>query len=368
MSGKGRLILTSRVGYASIMAALGGRRNGAQRSNNSLDAGCGADAPWIMVQAPSVLLPILLAACAAVPALGQATGGGVSPADSVGPRGNPVALSLSGERLYARPHPDPAAMRRADERVAAEPASVDALLAAAREREQAFMYDDAAALYARVVELAPDDWRGWRFRGHRMLTLRRFEDGAHDLERARELAPDNFDVAYHLGLAYYLLGRFDEAASEYLRCLALAEDATAHTRATSPQQAGQRGCVRIAESYDTRVAITEWAYRALLRSGRGDEAQRLLDAIEPGMNVAANEPYYHSLLARRGEWDPAELLDPMPSTGRFETRAYGMALDSLLHGDVERGLLLMRQIAADAHWPGFGRLAAEAELARRAPR
>jgi tetratricopeptide (TPR) repeat protein len=282
------------------------------------------------------------------------------------PRGTVVAHSLSGERLYARPHPDAAALRRADAVLAGAPRSVDALLAAAREREHAFMYDEAASLYSRVIEIAPQDWRGWRFRGHRMLSLRRFEEGARDLERARELAPDNFDVSYHLGLAWYLLGRFDDAADEYLRCIALAADAAAQARGASPALAGQRSCVRVGDVYDTRVAITEWAYRALRRAGRNAEAQRLLDGIQPGQEVSANAAYYHSLLARRGEWQPAELLDPLPASGRFETRAYGMALDALLGGDEERGLFLMRRMAHDAHWPGFGRLAAEAELARRA--
>jgi tetratricopeptide (TPR) repeat protein len=277
----------------------------------------------------------------------------------------PVARSLTGELLYARPHPDGAALQRADEALAAAPAIIDALLAAARERDQAFMYDSAVALYDRVIAIAPDDWRGWRFRGHRMLSLRRFAEGAQDLERARGLAPDNFDVAYHLGLAYYLLGRFDDAATEYLRCIALATDNGARVRAASPAQAAQRGCVRIADVYDTRVAITEWAYRALVRAERHAEAQQLLAEIRPAVQVGANEAYYHTMLVRRGEWPAEELLDPLPESGRFETRAYGVALDALLAGDTERGLFLMRRIAADPHWPGFGRLAAEAELARR---
>jgi tetratricopeptide (TPR) repeat protein len=278
------------------------------------------------------------------------------------PRAAPVATSLAGEPLHARPHPDPAALRRADDALRAAPRDVAALLAAAREREQAFSYDAALELYTRVIEIAPDDWRGWRFRGHRHLSLRRFADGARDLEHARTLAPDNFDVAYHLGLAYYLLGRFDDAADEYLRCIALATDPAAQTRAASPALAGQRTCTRIADVYDTRVAITEWAYRALRRAGRADAAQRLLDGIRPGIDVAANAAYYHALLARRGEWPVGDLLDPLPAAGRFETRAYGMAVDALLDGDDERALFLLRRIAADPHWPGFGRIAAEADL------
>jgi tetratricopeptide (TPR) repeat protein len=290
------------------------------------------------------------------------------------PRTAPVATSLFGEPLYARTHPEPAALERADGALRAAPRDVARILDAARERDRAFMYDDAIALYTRAIDAAPDDWRGWRFRGHRYLSTRRFADGARDLERARELAPHNFDVAYHLGLAYYLLGRFDDAADEYLRCLELggvaaagaATGAAAEARRAAAA-AGQRTCGSIADSDDTRVAITDWAYRALRRAGRDDAARALLATITPDLDVTANDAYYRTLLARRGAWPAHELLEPLPPAGRFETRAYGLAVDELLDGDPARAHLLLRRIAADAHWPGFGRIAAEADLARMTP-
>jgi hypothetical protein len=80
--------------------------------------------------------------------------------------------------------------------------------------------------------------------------------------------------------------------------------------------------------------------------------------------VRENRAYHQALLAHKGERTSADLLLPLPAEGRFETRAYGAALDELLDGDRTRALLLLRRIAADPHWPGFGRLAAEADLAR----
>jgi tetratricopeptide (TPR) repeat protein len=275
-------------------------------------------------------------------------------------RGDAVATSLEGEKLYARPHPQSAALERAEAALRAAPANVDRMFDMARELERAFRYDEALALYTRMTELAPQDWRGWRFRGHRNLTLRQFEEGARHLERARELAPYNFDVAYHLGLAYYLLGRFDDAATEYVRCTALATDPRA-LLLTIPDQ---RTCMSIAQSGDTRVAIEEWTYRALRRSGREREARALLAAVPRGLSVSANASYYHNLLARRGEWPAADLVHPLPADGRFETRAYGAAVDALLDGPRERALFLLRRIATDPHWSGFGRIAAEVDLAR----
>jgi tetratricopeptide (TPR) repeat protein len=280
------------------------------------------------------------------------------------PRALPVATSLSGERLHERTHPEQTALQRAIDAWRAAPRDVARLLDVGRELDRAFMYDRALEFYTQASQLAPDDWRPWRFRGHRLLSTRRFAEGARDLERARQLAPYNFDVAYHLGLAYYLLGRFADAGTEYLRCLALATDARALTLRAAPELAGQRTCMSIAESDDTRVAITEWAYRALRRADRGAEARRLLDAVARDMRVSANAAYHQALLSRRGEWPVSDLLNPTPAAGRFETRAYGPAVDELLAGNTERARFLLRRIAEDPHWPGFGRIAAEADLAR----
>jgi hypothetical protein len=120
----------------------------------------------------------------------------------------------------------------------------------------------------------------------------------------------------------------------------------------------------IATDPEAHVAIAEWAYRALRRAGRPDEARALLEPVSPLLIVRENRAYHQALLAHKGERTSADLLLPLPAEGRFETRAYGAALDELLDGDRTRALLLLRRIAADPHWPGFGRLAAEADLAR----
>lgn len=276
----------------------------------------------------------------------------------------PVALSLSGERLHARPAPDPAALARVQADLAAAPNDVERIIAAARELRNAMAYDEEAAMYTRALALAPEDWRLYRFRGHRWISLRRFEDALRDLDRARQLAPYDFDVAYHRGFALYLLGRFGEAADEYQRCIRQATDRRVLRMVATGALAGQRPCAEIATRDDSKVAITDWAYRSLRRAGRHAEARRLLETIRPGMDVTVNSAYYHALLVRRGEFPKAELLNPLPPGGRFETRAYGVAIDELLDGDRERALFLLRRVAEDAYWPGFGRIAAEADLAR----
>jgi tetratricopeptide (TPR) repeat protein len=217
------------------------------------------------------------------------------------------------------------------------------------------------AHYTRAIALAPEDWRPYRHRGHRHISVREFPEAVADLERAREFAPYNWDVAYHLGLAYFVSGRFVDAAAEYQRCLALGPDSAAAT-ADGPDF---RSCSRNATDPESRVAMTEWAARALIRSGRIAEAEALAAAIPTGLQVQENLSYYHDLLYAKGLKTADELLNPGPDAPyRLETVGLGVAIRMQAAGDTAGAHAVFEQIVADPWWPGFGRIAAEAELAR----
>jgi tetratricopeptide (TPR) repeat protein len=277
------------------------------------------------------------------------------------PTAEPQAHSLFGEPLYARMD-ETGAVAAADEALRLDPGNVDLLIEAGRVRRNAWQYRQEMAFYTRAEELAPDDWRIPRFRGHRHLSVREFDQGIRDLERARELAPLNWDVSYHLGLAYYLAGRFDQAADEYLRCLELAEDTEARA-AVSP---GFRSCSANGDDPESLVAMAEWAVRALERSGRADEARTWVEAVPGDLPVSENLAYYHTLLMDQGAMTEEELLGAAGPDGpyRLETVGYGIAARHLARGERDRAVELLRDVMEDGWWPGFGRLAAEADLAR----
>ncbi|MEZ4422103.1 MAG: hypothetical protein R3E98_01725 [Gemmatimonadota bacterium] len=276
------------------------------------------------------------------------------------PLAEPQAQSLAGEALYARPDSS-GAVAAADEALRAAPDDVERLIAAGRERRNVWQYRQAMRLYTRAAELAPEDWRPWRFRGHRHLSVREFDAGIADLERARELAPYNWDVAYHLGLAYFLAGRFSEAADAYMRCLDLAEDA----EAAAAQSEEFRSCSQNRDDVESRVAMAEWAVRALGRAGRTADAERLLADIEPDWTVEENVAYYHDLLWRKGLRTEQDLMDGVASgLYRLETAGFAVANQRLVRGDTAGARVILEELAADPWWPGFGRIAAEAELAR----
>jgi tetratricopeptide (TPR) repeat protein len=289
---------------------------------------------------------------------GPEAGAGILPAPD--PEDEPQATSLLGEPLYAQVDTT-GSVAAADSALAEAPDDIERLIAAGRVRRNFWQYRQAMALYSRAIELAPGDWRPYRYRGHRHISVREFDQAISDLEAARERAPLNWDVSYHLGLAYFVAGRFGEAADEYLRCLALADG----PEARAAQNDAFRSCSQNADDPESRVAMTEWAVRALMRADRQAEARTLLDGIPADLDVQENVAYYHDLLLYKGVMTEEQLLNPGPNGPyRIETVGFGIANWWLSRGDTARAEELLTTLAADPWWPGFGRIAAEAELAR----
>jgi tetratricopeptide (TPR) repeat protein len=272
----------------------------------------------------------------------------------------PQTLSLFGEPLYAMADTS-GAIAKADSELTYDPDDVELIISAARVRRNFWQYREAIDLYTKAIELAPEDWRSYRFRGHRYISLRQFRFAVTDLERARALAPLNWDVAYHLGLAYYLSGDFASAADEYGRCLALAGDPVAQAAQSLPF----RSCSQNGDDPESFVAMTEWAVRAAARAGRIDETQALLATVPLDLEVEENLAYYHDLLFYKGVKTSEELLNPGPDGPyRMETVGFGVASWFLVQGDTLAARELLIELASDPWWPGFGRIASEAELAR----
>ncbi len=307
-------------------------------------------------------LPPLAALCLPVAlgvgACGYEAGGGAEAEPAA-----PAVLSLLGERLL--PLEDTAGIAaRALDALAAAPHDVELLLEAGHAHASLRDYVEAIRLYGQAIGVAPDDWRGPRYRGHRYVSIRRLPQALRDLERARDLEARSFDVAYHLGLAYYLAGAYDAAAEEYGRCMSLAEDPEALAlQASGSFGEGFRSCMSIATDDNARVAITDWRFRALRRAGRLDEADALLARITADMDVDSNTSYHHVLLFYKEQVSEMELLHPdNPAGYRIETVGYPVAAWHLTEGDTARALELLETVASDPHWPGFGRIAAEMDL------
>ena len=214
-------------------------------------------------------------------------------------------------------------------------------------------YQEAIDLFTDGANRYPRDARMFRHRGHRWITLRKFDRAIADLTRAAtlirgqedQIEPDGLpnarniptstlqsNIWYHLGLAHYLRGDFEKALDAY------------------------RECMKVSKNPDGVVSTSHWLYMTLRRLGRPEEAERVLDAISTDMDVIENQAYHRLLLMYRGEIAPEELLDSDATT------LYGVGNWHLYNGRADLARPIFERIAAGREWAAFGFIAAEAEL------
>lgn len=278
------------------------------------------------------------------------------------------AISLFGEALTASPLPPEVQADREAKLVAAraeaeaDPGDADALIWLGRRTAYLGRYREAVDIFTRALEKHPGDPRLLRHRGHRYLTLRRFDLAAADLERAAslvsgkpdEVEPDGLpnarniplstlqnNIWYHLGLAHYYTGDLESALHAFRECMA------------------------VSKNPDMQVSTTHWLYMILRRLGRTGEAGELLGPMRTDMEVIENRAYHWLVLMYKGEISPESLmglatdedLDPA-------TLGYGLGNWHLYNGRREEAVKAFRQVLATGQWATFGYIAAEADLKR----
>ena len=282
----------------------------------------------------------------------------------------PEATSLSGKPLFA---PDISVERRAalekdlaDAKAAFDKdPSADAAIWLARRTAYLGRYREAIAVLTAALAKHPSDARIYRHRGHRYITTRQFDKAIADLSKAAglvenrpdEIEPDGqpnakniptstlkTNIYYHLGLAHYLKGDFTRAADAY------------------------RLCMQHSKNPDMQVATAHWQYMTLRRLGLDADAAAVLGPITDRMSIIENESYHRLLMMYKGSSEPGALLaasraEPLDAV----TIGYGVANWHLYNGRQEDARAILMEITEKyraTQWPGFGYIAAEADLMR----
>jgi len=281
----------------------------------------------------------------------------------------PEAYSLSGTALYAIDFPEEVKTRylsnldEAEERFRNNPDDEDALVWYGRRLGYLTRYQEAIKVFSDGLARFPSSHILLRHRGHRYISIRKFENAVEDFARADELStglPDElerdgepnkagiplstvrFNILYHLGLSYYLQGDFESALPVYQRCMEYSRN-----------------------NADSLVATTDWLYMTLRRLGRHDEAEKLLEPISADMEIIENEAYFHRLLMYKGEKTPEDLLGA-PSTAHHDTATHGYGIGNwhLCSGRKDKAVEVFKMVIDSGFWPAFGFIAAEADLFR----
>lgn len=278
----------------------------------------------------------------------------------------PEATSLAGRPLTRIALADQekleANLAQAEKDLAANPKSADAIIWVGRRLGYLWRYQDAIQTFSRGITAHPNDPRMYRHRGHRYVTVRRFDDAITDFEKAvslikgqrDEIEPDgqpnaagkprstlHFNIWYHLGLAYYLKGDFEKALNAYNECM------------------------KVSTNDDAIAATSDWLWMTLMRLNRKADADKVLARITPKMDILENGSYHRRLLMYKGLEKPETLLDPGNADGlTLATQGYGVGNFYFVTGNRPRAREIFERVVAGPNWSAFGYIAAEADLQR----
>lgn len=225
-------------------------------------------------------------------------------------------------------------------------------------------YKGAIRVFSEGLAKHPKDARFYRHRGHRLITLRCFDDAVRDFEAAAKLVkgkadqiePDGLpnarniptstlqsNIWYHLGLAYYLKGDWKNALRAY------------------------KECQKVSKNNDMLVATSYWHYMTLRRLGKAKDAETLLKRFDREIEIIENADYLKLIQLNRDEIRPEALLSEIQgdaATLGHASLGFGIGNYFLYNGDRDNAVTIFRKIVAGNQWASFGYIAAEAELAR----
>ena len=220
-------------------------------------------------------------------------------------------------------------------------------------------YREAIDIFTTGIEQHAQDARLLRHRGHRFLSVRDLDRAVEDLTKAAAMIMDTRDetepdglpnaqgiptstlhtnIWYHLGLAHYLQGNFENALRAY-----------------------EHG-VAASMNPDMLIAMTYWHYMTLRRMGNDDTAQRILDLVQPNLELLENHDYYRLLQLNQGRLTLEDLEETSDLSG--STLGYGIGNWHWMNGRTDEALETWRNVLDGNQWAAFGYIAAEAELAR----
>ena len=270
----------------------------------------------------------------------------------------PAAYSLNGKPLYAATPSEKLLDKYEKHKTNYESnPSADNLIWYGRFVAYQGKYEEAIQIYSKGIEKYPNDARMYRHRGHRYISIRKFDEAIQDFDKAvtlilgkpNEIEPDGMpnaqnipvstlhgNIYYHLGLAHYLNHNFEEALAAYQKCLATGNNP------------------------DNVVSATHWLYMILRRLNRTEEAEKVLTNIKLEMPIIENMAYHKANLLYKGIYKPIDLLqkegEDSPSNDALD---YGIANWYFYNGDKPKAKALLEKILVKESWASFGYIAAE---------
>jgi tetratricopeptide (TPR) repeat protein len=284
--------------------------------------------------------------------------------DPVDPKAE--AVSLLGQSLYA-PEEIPGILiekhKEAFENWNIDKESVLNWIWYGRHLAYTGQYRKSIEIFTQAIEKFPNDPRLYRHRGHRYITIRKFQKAISDFNQSAALfegqkdkiEPDGLpnsmntplstlqgNVWYHLGLAHYLENNMELAFDAYSKSLAASGND------------------------DMKVACIYWLYMIKMRMGDEQEAVEILQPVNAGMEIIENMVYHQLCLFFKKEISKEALAEGGKDLAGYMNDAigYGLGNSSFWQGNHAEAERQWKYVLDHSDWDSFASIAAEADYCR----
>lgn len=255
-------------------------------------------------------------------------------------------------------------LQEAESKYAEDP-SMENLIWIGRREAYLGRHDLAIRTFTKAIKEYPEAFEPLRHRGHRLVTVRKFDQAIEDFEKASALMEGKeiiieedgmpnrlniplsnvqFNVWYHLGLAHYLKGDWEKALEAYTESL------------------------KVSDNDDLIVATLDWYYMTLMKMGKKAEAIEAIAVVTSDMEIIENDAYHKRILMYKGELAPEKLLDvnaqDQDQKLQYVTQGYGLGNYYLAKGDTSQAIRIFDNVLNTGYWSAFGYIASEMELAK----
>ncbi len=188
-----------------------------------------------------------------------------------------------------------------------------------RGRREGFMgnYAKAIEIFTEGMELFPESYALYRYRGYHLVRNYQFEEGIIDLRRAEELI-ENVDVA---PTQEGIPGRSNFSPSTFKRNIYyyLAESSMAtgdyNTVVEYMDKAAETNQLR--DKDDFLVSTSFYKYMAMRKLGQHDEANEMIMAIPRGLDIISNRDYYDAIQFLQGRVSRDQFMGRADSLGLY---------------------------------------------------
>lgn len=246
----------------------------------------------------------------------------------------------------------------------AEDPSQDNLIWIGRREAYLGRHDLAIRTFTKAIREFPESYEALRHRGHRYVSIRKFDQAIADFQKAVKLMEGKpiqieqdgmpnklniplsnvqFNVWYHLGLAHYLKQDWQAALDAYVQCL------------------------EVSDNDDLKVAALDWYYMTLVKMGKKEEALQAIRTVNTKMEIIENDAYFKRILMYKGELNPESLLSVESNADdqklQYVTQGYGLGNYYLAKGDTSQARFIFENVLKTGYWSAFGYIASEMELA-----